>query len=53
VQIDQQWIGPDGKSLGLLKHVVRGSISCSCVWRKFGWEGRTHLVWSPTKISHH
>jgi hypothetical protein len=51
----EQWIGSSGKGLVPLKHVVRGSIPGSCVWRKFGWEGRTHLVCptgSPTEISH-
>jgi hypothetical protein len=35
----QHWIGPSGKEFGLLKQVVRGSISGSYVWKKFGWEG--------------
>jgi hypothetical protein len=51
---NQQWIDLNGKRLGLLEHVVRGSISGSCVPRKFGWEGRTHLVCLtdfPTEIS--
>jgi len=52
---DQQWIGPSGKELGPFKHLVRGSIPGSCVWKKFGWEERTHFVCptgSPTEISY-
>jgi hypothetical protein len=26
--------------------MVRGSIPASCVWRKFYWKGRTHIVGS-------
>jgi hypothetical protein len=39
----QQWIGPSGKEFGTLKHIVRGSISDSCVPRKLGWEGEPTL----------
>jgi hypothetical protein len=45
---------PSGKGLDPLKHVVRGSIYNSCVWKELCWEGRTHLLYptgSPTEIS--
>ncbi len=37
------------------KYVDSSSISASCVWKIFGWDERTRLMYPtgfPTKISH-
>lgn len=31
---NQQWIGPSGRILCPLKHMVKGSIFASCIWEK-------------------
>jgi hypothetical protein len=42
--LHRQWIGTSGKGFGLLKQAVKGLIPDSCIWKNFGWEGRTPLV---------